>query len=576
MSQEASQEFDNNENFADMLDNYLGEDEKEVGKVIEGEIVEIRENEDKVLIGIGEKREPYIPLSEIQDSDGNISFQKGDKLKLVVTNAQDGNYRISHKKFLEQEITRKFIEQEGADELLDRVINGSIKSVTKRGYTLEENGILFFMPHNQAFLQRKGGADNRRLQPDKKVKAKIFKIDNKKNSIIVSRKQYIRDEIKKRQEFIEEVKERESTQCKVIAVTKDKLVVDIDDGKMKGYIDAEEISHRGKINPFRSYQRGDVVEAKVIDYDQKERILNLSIKAITVDPWIEIQESIEPGDVIEVTVSNIEHYGAFVDIGNDAEGFLHVSEVAWDKKIEHPKKYITVGDVIEVEVVEIDPEAHRLRVSRKKLLPKPFELFEQNRRVGDVITGEVVNVREFGAFIKVDQVEGLLRNSYYDWNQGSKCSDHLKTGDTVEVKVHEIDHKNEKVSLSRKALLPTPIQEFAKTHKVGDIVQGTIRDIKEFGAFITIGKNVDALIRTEDMFPKNREEFEEKLRSGDKANREKVTVEGMIIALDPKRDRLRLSIKRLEKAKEQELLREINAENDQSNTLGELLKEQFK
>jgi small subunit ribosomal protein S1 len=564
MSQEASQEFDNNENFADMLDNYMDEDDKEVGEITEGEIVEIREDENKVLIGIGEKREPYIPLSEIQDDEGNIIFKKGDILKLVVTSAQDGNYRVSYKKFLEQETIRKYIEQEGVENLEGRVVNGGIKGVSKRGYTLEDGEILFFMPHSQAFLQRKGGADVRRLQADKKVKAKIIKVDEKKNLIIVSRRQYIRDEIKKRQEFINEVMERESVQCKVIAVTKDKLVVDIEN-EMKGYIDSEEISHRGKINPFRSYKKGDVVEAKVLDYDQKERILNLSIKAITVDPWLEIQENIEPGDVIEVTVSNIESYGAFVDIGNDAEGFLHVSEVAWDKKISHPKDFIEVGEVIEVEVVEIDPEAHRLRVSRKRLLPRPFELFKQERRVGDVVTGEVTNITDFGAFVKIAQVEGLLRNQDYDWKQGSKCRDHLKSGEEVEVKIDEIDFNREKISLSRKALLPTPIQEFAKTNKVGDIVKGKIRDVKEFGAFVTIGENVDALIRTEDMLPKNRDEFVKGFE-----------VEGMIIALDPRRDKLRLSIRRLEKAKEQELLREINAENDQSNTLGDLLKDQLK
>jgi small subunit ribosomal protein S1 len=566
MSQEATNpELDNNENFADMLEDYLGNEDKEINQVIEGKIVEIREEEGKVLIGIGEKREPYIDIAEIKDEAGNYLFQKDDPIKVVVTGVKGGNYRVSHLKYLEQETTRKFIAEKGIEAIEGSIINGEIKHTSKKGYTLEENGVLFFMPNSHAFLLRRGDkGENRRLQDDKKVRAKVIKVDADRNLIIVSRRKYIQDEIKKRQELIKEITEKDIVQAKVIAVTKDKLVVDID-GSMKGYISSEEINHRGKANPFRTHKPKDVVTAKVVNYDEKERVFNLSIKAATVDPWIEIQEQIEKGDIIEVTVSNIENYGAFVDIGNDAEGFLHVSEISWDKKITHPKDYLTVGDIIEVEVVEVNPEEHRLRVSRKRLLPKPFELFYQKYRRGNVVKGEVTNVTDFGAFIKIDQIEGLLRNSDYDWNQGTKCKDFLKSGEEIEVKIYDIDTEHEKITLSRKALLETPTQEFAKTHRIGDIVKGKIRDIKDFGAFVTIGENVDALIRTEDMLPQGKEE----LAKGSE-------VEGMIITLDAKRDRVRLSIRRLEKAKEQQLLKEINAADDQSNTLGDLLKEQLK
>jgi small subunit ribosomal protein S1 len=571
MSQEATNpelQDTNNENFADMLDNFIGNSEKEINQVIEGEIVEIRDNaeEKTVLIGIGEKMEPYISLSEIQDKDGKTLFAKGDKIKVVIVSKKGGNIRVSYTKYLEQEATRKYIEEKGVENIEGEVINGSIKSTSKKGYTIEQNGVLFFMPHTQAFLLKRGETvGNRRLQSDKKVRAKVIKVDADKNLIIVSRKRFIQNEIKKRQEFIGIALEKPSIQARIIAITKEKLIVDVE-GMMKGYISAEEISHRGKVNPFRTNRVRDVIEAKVLNYDEKERVFNMSIKAITVDPWLEIQEQIESGDIIEVTVSNIESYGAFVDIGNDAEGFLHVSEIAWEKKISHPKDFLTVGDSIEVEVVEVDPEAHRLRVSRKRLLPKPFDLFKQNYKRGQVVTGKVTNLTDFGAFVRIGEVEGLLRNSDLNWTLGSKCKDELKIGDEIEVKIFDIDMEREKISLSRKALLETPIQEFAKTNKVGDIVKGVIRDVKEFGAFVTIGENVDALIRTEDMTPQNKEEFAKG-----------VEVEGMIITLDTRRDRIRLSIRRLERAKEQQLLKEINAENDdtRNSTLGDLLKDKL-
>jgi len=565
MSQEViTPEVENTESFADMLDSSYAMEEKELNQVIDGKIVEIREDEDKVLIDIGEKREPYISIDEIRGEDGEIAFQKDDTIKVVVTSAKGGNYRVSHRKFLEQEKTRAYI-AEHKDNYEDIVINGDIKRVSKKGYQVEENGIAFFMPHSQAFLLKRGEkVEMRRLQDDKKVRAKIIKIDVEKNLIIISRKRHIQSEIKKRQEFIAETLEKEAIQCRVIAVTKDKLIVDVEN-RAKGYIPAEEISHKGNVNPFKLYRSKDIVEAKATGYDDKERVFNLSIKATTTDPWIEIQNEIDRGDVIEVTVSNIESYGAFVDIGNDAEGFLHISEISWDKKINDPKDYLAVGDVIEVEVIEIDPDAHRLRVSRKSLLPKPFEVFRNEHREGDIVTGEITNITDFGAFIKIGQVEGLLRNVDLDWKQNSKCKDQLKSGEEIEVKVSHIDFDREKISLNRKALLDTPTKLFSKTNKIGDIVKGTIRDIKDFGVFVTLDGEVDALIRKEDIAPLNIEEIEKGQE-----------IEAMIITLDSKRDRVRLSVRRLERAKEQQLLKQINDENGGSNnTLGDLLGDQL-
>ena len=568
MSHESvNSELDNNtENFEKLLDQYSPSRELKHNEVIEGEIVEINENDGVVLISIGGKREPRFPISEIQDKNGKLLFKKGDKINVVVI--KKNGPKISYKKYIEQVKTRRFIENYGSENLIGFVINGNIKLITRQGYWIEQNGVTFYMHHKNAFLtssDKLQEVEKRRLQQDRKVRAKIIAVDKKNNLIIVSRKKYIKDEIKKRQDYIKQAKEADAVQGRIIKIHNDKLILDLE-GVSKGVIYADEVSHRGKINLQRRFRVNDVVEAKVIDYNEEERILILSIKATTIDPWLEIQEQIEKGDIIEVTVTNIEHYGAFVDVGNEAEGFLHISEIAWDKKISHPSDYIKVGDIIEVEVVEVDPKAHRLRVSRKKLLPKPFELFRQKYSKGDIVTGKVTNLTDFGAFIKIDMVEGLLRNHDLDWNRGTKCKDVLKKDEEIKVKITNIDVEREKISLSRKALLDTPVQIFAKKHRVGNIVQGTIRDIKDFGVFVTISENVDALIRNEDMPPK----YKEELVKGQE-------IEGMIIALDSRRDRIRLSIKRLEKAKEQQLLKAINAQNnDKSNSLGDILKEKLK
>ena len=145
--------------------------------------------------------------------------------------------------------------------------------------------------------------------------------------------------------------------------------------------------------------------------------MSLSIKAVQSDPWREVEEALEEGDTITVTVSNIEPYGIFVDLGNDIEGFLHVSEITWDKNIKHPKDYLTLGQEIDVEVIEINSNTHKLRVSYKRLQPKPFEEFMRTSREGDIVKGTVTSLTDFGAFIKVGGVEGLLHNQDLSWDK---------------------------------------------------------------------------------------------------------------------------------------------------------------
>ena len=569
MSQETkqsavSEEQEKNE-FAELLDKQFdSSNEKKVGDVVEGIISEIRKDENRVMVYIeGEKRESPISIGEILDIKGDLLYQKGDTIKVVIVGfTKNGTYRISHSKYRESEAVKKYIETNGVDNLIGQTINGYIRRVSPKGYTILYKDMPFFLPHKCAFLVNR---DGRELDKTKKVRATIVSVHPEKNLIVVSRKKYIKDEIRKRKEMVDEILKQEVVQAKIIKVLKEKLIVSIDK-QIEGYISNDEVSHKGKIhNLYRLFKPGEVVDAKAIGYDEKDRILKLSIKALTVDPWIEIQEQVEVGDIIEVTVSHVLKYGAFVDVGNGAEGFLHVSEISWDKRIESPQKYLKQGDVLEVEVIEIDPEQKRLRVSRKRLLPKPFEVFKQKYKKGDIITGKVVDIADFGAFIQVtDQIKGLLRNRDYDWDRNSTCKDHLKKGDEVEVKITIIDDENEKVWLSRKALLETPTQQFAKTHKVGNIVKGTIRDIKDFGVFVTLDNNVDALIRKEDIPSK---QFEE-LKQGDE-------VEAVIVHLDPKRDKVRLSITRLEKKRERELLKSINAKNSDKNTLGDILKDKI-
>ena len=199
-----------------------------------------------------------------------------------------------------------------------------------------------------------------------------------------------------------------------------------------------------------------------------------------------------------------------------------------------------------------------MRVSLKKLLDKPFVKFAKTHQVGSIIKGKVATLTDFGAFIKLDGVDGLLHNEDAYWDKSRKCKDEFKEGDEVEVKIIKIDRENERISLSRRALLDSPAKEFAKTHKIDDVVKGAVIDIKDFGIFVKIDK-MEALIRNEDIYPLKKEE----IKVGDE-------ISCVIAHIDEENNKVRASIKRLERQKEKETLKAFNS--DEKMTLGDKLK----
>lgn len=514
-------------------------------------------NGDEVLIDVGKKSEGILNVSEITDANGNLTHKVGDTIKVVITGSRNGRPIVSHKKALRKEKVKAFIEAydpENSGEIDVKVVGKN-----KGGFiTQDANGVEFFLPRTHSGFKNAEGVVG------KSYKVRVIKVDKEENSIVVSRKKILDDDRKKRKEALSNIVENDSViEGTVKKITTYGMFVDV--GGVDGLVHYSEISYKGPVNPSSLYKEGDKVLVKVISYDNEKRHLSLSIKAATPDPWEEIiNDGLEVGDTIKVTVSNIEPYGAFVDLGNDIEGFLHISEISWDKNIKNPKDHISEGQEIDVEVIEIDAKGHRLRVSLKNLLPKPFDEFKTKFKEGDVVKGVVTTITNFGAFVRVGCVEGLLHNEDASWDRNDKCKDMFKAGDELEVKIIKIDSAEQKISLSLKDLKQSPVQAFANKFSVGDIVKGTIRDIKDFGVFVELGDNVDALIRKEDLGSVDAST----LKIGDE-------IEAAIAFIDEKKNRIRLSIRRLAKQKEREVLNEIN-DNDDKVTLGDIIKEQLR
>ncbi|EHE0240236.1 30S ribosomal protein S1 [Campylobacter jejuni] len=551
-----------NKKVQDGVDDYL--EEEDFGQLLEafdksreeatteGVIVEIKN--DEVYVDIGKKSEGILALSEIQGDNSKLLFNVGDSIKVAVMGSRGGRSLLSHKKALRKEKVIEFIKnyQENQDDIFTVKVVGKNKGGL---IVVDENDVEFFLPKSQYGFKETNNIIG------KTFKVKIIKIDKDEQSIIVSRKKTLDDERRKRKELINNVAQQEDLIEGIVKkITTYGMFVDV--GGVDGLVHYSEISYKGPVNPGTLYKEGDKVPVKVIKYDKERKYLSLSIKAALPDPWSEIKDTLDIGDTIKVIVSNIEPYGAFVDLGNDIEGFLHISEISWDKNIKNPKDYINKGQEIDVEVIEINPNERRLRVSLRNLLSRPFDEFMKSYKIADVVEGEITSVTSFGAFVKLGGIEGLLHNEDASWDRNDKCKDKFSQGDKIKVKIIKIDEENQKISLSTKELSSSPVQEYAKIHKVGDIVKGAIRDIKDFGVFVELSKNVDALIHKEDISTS----MLENLKIGD-------DIEAAIVFIDEKKNRIRLSVKNLVRIKEREVLNEIN--NDDKVTLGDIIKDQL-
>jgi small subunit ribosomal protein S1 len=528
-------------------------EQSENNSVVDGVIVDI--NDERALVDVGQKIEGLLAISEITIG-GEVKYKVGDTISVMLMGNRGERPNISHKKVLQKAKFDNFIKTHG-ENIEDVIIEGKIVSIKQRGgFTIEDKDACeYFMPLAQSYMKTIGAIG-------KTVKAKVLKVNKNQSSIIVSRKKLIEEEKSVKDSKIAEILENKAPINGIIKkITSYGMFVDL--GGIDGLVNYNEISYKGPVNPANYYAEGDTVSVVILSYDKAKQHLSLSIKAALSNPWEDIKDQLEVGDTITVTVSNFESYGAFVDLGNDIEGLLHISELSWNKNIKNPKDILNIGDEINVEVIELNIDQKRLRVSLKNLQEKPFTKFINEHKVGDIIKGKIATLTDFGAFVSIGNVDGLLHNEEASWESNAKCKNLFKKGDDVEVKIIKIDKEKENISLSIKEIAESPAKKFQDSYKLGDIVKGNIKDVKDFGLFIKLENNLDGLVRTEDFGPLKADE----IKIGDE-------IKAVIINIDTKKNRVRLSVKRLEQQQEREMLKSVN--DDSSMTLGDVIKDQFK
>lgn len=540
---------ENEEDFAQLLD--ASEKAITKGALQIAKIVKI--TDESVIVALpNAKAENYMPVDEIKDSQGNLLFKEGDDIEVNVSRNL-GKTNVSYKKALRSKNIEQRIKELGED-YKDKVIEAKVLYKNKGGYIMDYDGVDVFLPHRDSAFKEKAKVEGRLY------KVAITNIDKNTNSIIVSRKRYFDIDKNLKQTLVQNLLQGDRI-CEGVVKKIVSFGVFIDVSGVEGLIHYTEISYKGAVNPEKFFTVGESVKVKVLNYDEEKRRLALSLKAINDDPWKEIEKELEVGYTIKVVVSNIEEYGAFVDLGNDIEGFLHISEISWDKNIKHPNEYLTLRQEIDVEIIEIDTTNRRLRVSLKNLLRRPFAIFRETHKEGDVLKGRITTLTDFGAFINIGTVDGLLHNEDAFWDRGRKCKDVLQVGDEIEVKITRIDSKNERISLSKKMLDASPAKVFAGSHRINEIIEGEVISIKDFGVFISFD-GIEILVRSDDIAP----EQKQTLKIGD-------MLKCVLCAIDEKANKVRASARHLERQIARDELRafEVSQESDRM-TLGDKIK----
>ncbi len=301
------------------------------------------------------------------------------------------------------------------------------------------------------------------------------------------------------------------------------------------------------VRPVRdpSYLEGKTLEFKVIKLDQKRNNVVVSRRAVVEQEYSaersELLDKLQEGTVIRGVVKNLTDYGAFVDLGG-IDGLLHITDMAW-KRVKHPSEVVNVGDEIEVRILKFDRERQRVSLGLKQLGADPWQNIARRYPSGTRLFGKVTNIADYGCFVEIEEgVEGLVHVSEMDWtNKNVNPSKVVHIGEEVEVMVLDIDEERRRISLGIKQCKPNPWREFADNYNRGDRVTGQIRSITDFGLFIGLPGGIDGLVHLSDLSWDIA--GEEAVRQYQKSQ----TVEAIVVAIDPERERISLSVKQLAK-----------------------------
>jgi len=453
-----------------------------VGEVVEGTVTEINKRE--ITVNIGYKSEGLIAATEFRY---NPDFTVGEKVEVYVESVEDkgGQLALSHKK------ARQLKSWDRVNEALnnDEIIKGYVKCRTKGGMIVDVFGIEAFLPGSQIDVKPIRDYD---VYVDKTMEFKVVKINQEFRNVVVSHKALIEAELEAQKQIIMSKLEKgqilEGTVKNIMSYG-----VFMDLGGVDGLIHITDLSW-GRVNhPEEIVSLDQKLQVVILDFDEAKKRIALGLKQLTAHPWEALDSELKVGDKVKGKVVVMADYGAFVEIAPGVEGLIHVSEMSWSQPLRSAQEFMKVGDEVEAVVLTLDREERKMSLGVKQLTPDPWSEIEKKYPAGTKCTARVRNFSNFGVFVEIeDGIEGLVHISDLSWTKKVKHpSEFTQVGAELEVVVLEINKENRRLSLGHKQLEENPWNAFEGQYAVDSIHEGTITEVTEKGAVVSLGENIE-------------------------------------------------------------------------------------
>lgn len=533
------------ESFAELFEESLKNVETRPGSMIKGKVIAI-EN-DFVIVDAGLKSESAIPVDQFKNASGELEVQIGDEVDVALESVEsgDGATILSREKAKRNEAWSKL---EGAfknDEVVMGVIDGKVKG----GFTVQLNGIRAFLPGS--LVDVRPVRDTTSIE-GKELDFKVIKLDQKRNNVVVSRRAVIEAaNSTERESVLSTLAEGQTVKGIVKNLTDYGAFVDL--GGVDGLLHITDMAWKRVKHPGEIVQVGEEISVKVLKFERDRQRVSLGLKQLGEDPWNNIAERFPVKKIIEGKVTNLTDYGCFVEIEEGVEGLVHVSEMDWTNKNIHPSKVVSVGDTVQVQVLEIDEQRRRISLGLKQCKPNPWVSFAESHSKGDKVTGKIKSITDFGIFIGLDGgIDGLVHLSDISWKQpGEDAIRGFKKGDEITAIVLQVDPERERISLGLKQISEDPFADYLNEHHKGSIVTGTVEAVDNRGVTVSLAADIQGYIRASDVSRERVDDPSALFKVGD-------SVEAKLINVDRKTRQISLSIRAKDEAEEKEALETVN------------------
>jgi small subunit ribosomal protein S1 len=549
------------ESFAALFEESIKSQEMKSGEVISAEVVRVDHN--FVVVNAGLKSEAYIPIEEFLNDQGELEVEEGDFVSVAIDSLENG-YGDT---VLSRDRAKRLSAWLNLETALEsgELVTGTITGKVKGGLTVMTNAIRAFLPGSLVDMRP---VKDTTPYEGKTLEFKVIKLDRKRNNVVLSRRAVLEASMgEEREKLLETLHEGAIVKGVVKNITDYGAFIDL--GGIDGLLHITDMAWRRVRHPSEVLAVGQEVEAKVLKFDQEKNRVSLGVKQLGEDPWIGLARRYPQGTRLFGKVTNLTDYGAFVEVEAGIEGLVHVSEMDWTNKNVDPRKVVTLGDEVEVMVLEIDEDRRRISLGMKQCRANPWEDFAANHKRGDKVRGAIKSITDFGVFVGLPGgIDGLVHLSDLSWSEsGEEAVRNFKKGDEVDAVVLGIDTDKERISLGIKQLEGDPFNNFVATYDKGAIVPGTVKSVEAKGAVVTLSVDVEGYLRASEISSGRVEDATTALNAGD-------NIEAMIVNVDRKTRSIQLSIKAKDNADTASAIQRMSDASASSGTtnLGALLK----